>query len=94
MKLSEKVHLEDGRLIIQETHDFNATLNKAAEMRSHGQTDMGDSKLVGLIPMTLWAEWAKKWGVRADDKQGMKDVIARELMNPDNAYFRVWGGRF
>lgn len=94
MKIAERHTLEDGKLIVQETHDFNPVLDKAAALRSAGKTDFGESKLVGLIPMKLWAEWAKKWGVRPDDKQAMKDVLARELQNPDNAHFRVWGGRF
>jgi len=94
MKLSQEVHLDENRLIIKETHDFNPVLDKASVMRSHGMTDFGESKLVGLIPMKLWAEWAKKWGVRADDHGAMKEVLARELQNPDNAHFRVWGGRF
>jgi hypothetical protein len=42
--------------------------------------------------MKLWAEWAKKHGVRADDHGAMKEVVHKELMNSDNAHFRVWNG--
>lgn len=94
MKIGQEVLWDDNRLIVKETHDFNPVLDKAAAMRSAGQTDFGESKLVGLIPMKLWAEWAKKWGVRADDHGAMKEVVAREMQNPDNAHFRVWGGRY
>ena len=52
------------------------------------------SKLVGLIPMKLWAEWAKKWGVNANDTAAMRDVVAREMNNSDNVHLRVWEGRY
>lgn len=94
MKIGQEVLWDDNKLIVKETHDFNPVLDKAQAMRSAGMEAFGESKLVGLIPMKMWAEWAKKWGVRPDDKQAMKDVLARELQNPDNAHFRVWGGRF
>lgn len=94
MKIAEKYDLEDGKLIVQETHDFNPVLNKASQLRSAGKTDFGESKLVGLIPMKLWHEWAKKWGVRADDHGAMREVIAREMNNPDNSLFRVWEGKY
>lgn len=93
-KIGQEYHLDDQRLIIKETHDFNPTLNRAAALRSSGMESFGESKLAAVIPMKLWAEWAKKWGVRADDKEAMREVLARELQNPDNAQFRVWGGRF
>lgn len=94
MKLSEKTTLEDGKLIVQQTHDFNPVLERASALRSAGLIGDKEKKLVGVIPMKLWAEWAKKWGVRADDHAAMRDVVARELQNPDNARFRVWEGRF
>ncbi len=94
MKLAEEAFLEDGRLIVKETHDFNPVLDRAAKLRSHGMENYGESKLAAVIPMAMWADWARKWGVKPDDTEAMKDVVARELMNPDNAHFRVWGGRF
>lgn len=93
-KIGQEVFLDENKLIVKETHNYNPVLERANQLRSHGMDSFGESKLVGVIPMKLWAEWAKKWGVRPDDKEGMKDVLARELMNPDNSQFRVWGGRF
>lgn len=95
-KIGEKVHYEeDGdKLIIEEKHDFTPVLEKAKALRNAGMTDYGESKLVATIPMKLWAEWGKKWGVKPNDTEGMKDVIAKELADPDNAHFRVWGGTY
>lgn len=96
MKINEKIHYDeqDEKIIVEETHDYNPVLEKAKAMRSAGMTDFGESKLVGMIPMKVWAEWAKKWGVKASDSHAMKEVVARELADPDNAAFRVWEGTY
>jgi len=95
-KLNEKMHYDEDndKIIIEQKHDYTPILNQAAQLRSDGKTDFGESKLVGVIPMKMWAEWAKKWGVKPSDTNGMKDVVARELADPDNAAFRVWGGKY
>jgi len=93
-KIAEKVGLEDNKLLIKQTHDFNPTLEMASKLKSAEMDSLGESKLVGLVPMKMWAEWAKKWGVNPNDAKAMKEVVARELQNPDNAKLRVWDGKF
>lgn len=93
-KIAERHFHDDGRLIIQETHDFNPILDRAAQLRSAGIDGFGsDSKMVGIIPMHMWTMWARKWGVDPQDNAAMEEVVDRELADPDNAHFRVWGGR-
>lgn len=92
MKLSETMTFEDGKVIVQQTHDFTPIAEKSKAMQSAGLGRMGESMLVANIPMKMWAEWAKKHGVRVDDQGAMKEVVHKELMNPDNASFRVWNG--
>jgi hypothetical protein len=92
MKLSEQVTEQDGRLIVKQTHDWTPIAEKSKAMQSSEAWNMGESRLVANIPMKLWAEWAKSHGVRADDHGAMKEVVHKELMNPDNAHFRVWNG--
>lgn len=96
-KLNETVHLDEmtGQIIVKEQHNFQAVAEKAKALKSAGVGDLGkDNKLVGLVPMKMWHEWAKKWGVKPSDQQAMKEVIAREMMNSDNAHLRVWDGKF
>lgn len=93
-KISQTVTEQDGKLLIQETHDFNPTLERAAKLRSAGMIGDKEKRLVGLIPMKMWAEWAKAAGVRVDDHGAMREVVARNLANPDYAHLRVWEGRF
>lgn len=86
--------VDGNRLVVKQTHDWNPTLNAARELRLNGKTGFGESKLVGLVPMKLWHEWAKSAGVRPDDHEAMSDVVARNLSNPDYAHLRVWEGKF
>jgi hypothetical protein len=92
MKLSEKVTEQDGKLVVQQTHDWTPVAEKSKAMQSAQMWNMGESRLLANIPMKMWAEWAKKHGVRADDHGAMKEIVHKELMNPDNAHFRVWSG--
>lgn len=96
-KISEQIHWTDNdkRMVVQETHDFTPVVEKAKALKSAGVGDLGkENKLVGLVPMKMWHEWAKKWGVKASDTDAMKKVLARELMDSDNAHLRVWDGNF
>lgn len=93
-KIGEKVFEQDGKLVVQEKHDFSIVAERAKALASSGLTGGGDNRLVGLVPMKLWHEWAKKWGVKPSDTKAMREVVARELADRDNAQFRVWGGTF
>lgn len=92
MKLSEQMTVEDGTLHIRQTHDFTPIAEKSKALQSAEAWDMGESRLVANIPMKMWSEWAKKHGVRVDDHGAMREVVHKELMDPDNSQFRVWNG--
>lgn len=93
-KIKEQVFEDDGKLIVQETHDFNPVMDRAKALKSAGRDALGESKLVGLVPMKMWHEWAKKWGVSPSDNAAMREVVARELADRDNAHLRVWEGKY
>jgi hypothetical protein len=93
-KIAEKMFEEDGKIIVQQKHDFTPVLERAKALKSAGEDSFGESKLVGLVPMKVWAEWAKKWGVNPNDAAAMREVVARELNSSDNAHLRVWEGRY
>lgn len=95
-KIKETIHYDesDDRIIVQQTHDFTPVMEKAKALKSAGLDGMGESKLVGLVPMKMWHEWAKKWGVSPGDTKAMREVVARELNSSDNAHLRVWEGKY
>jgi hypothetical protein len=94
MKISETIKIEDNKVIVQQTHDWNPVLEKAKALKDAGLESAGESKLVGLVPMKMWAEWAKKWGVNPNDTTAMREVVARELNDSDNSHLRVWEGKY
>lgn len=93
-KIAERMFEDDGKIIVQEKHDFTPVLEKAKSLKNAGADSFGESKLVGLIPMKVWAEWAKKWGVNPNDTAAMREIVAREMNSSDNAHLRVWEGRY
>lgn len=94
MKINETIKFEDDKLIVQQTHNWNPVLEKAKALKDAGLESAGESKLVGLVPMKMWAEWAKKWGVDPNDATAMREVVARELNDSDNSHLRVWEGKY
>ena len=94
MKISETIKIEDNKVIVQQTHDWNPVLEKAKALKDAGLESAGESKLVGLVTMKMWAEWAKKWGVDPNDTTAMREVVARELNDSDNSHLRVWEGKY
>ena len=96
-KINERVHWDDNdkKMVVQEQHDFTPVMERAKSLKSAGLDGLGnDNKLVGLVPMKMWHEWAKKWGVNPGDSAAMREVVARELQDRDNAHLRVWEGTF
>jgi hypothetical protein len=96
-KTNETVIWDDiaGKMIVKETHDFTSTVEQAKTLKSLGRDNLGsDNKLVGVVPAKMFQMWAKKWGVSMSDSKAMEEVVARELMSPDNSQLRVWEGTF
>lgn len=94
-KLSETMTIDsDGMLIVKQSHDFNPVLKKVKALKSAGLDGASDNKLVGLMPIKVFYEWAKKWGVDPTDTLAMQDVVAKEMMSSDNAHLRVWEGKY
>lgn len=94
MKIAERMFDDDGKIVIQETHDFNPVLSRASALRSSGVGLNGESRLVGTVPIALIREWCKEAGVAWSDIEGRKEVVKRKLMSSDNSQFRVWNGRY
>lgn len=91
-KMGETWFEQDGKLIQQKTVDYSDTLEKVKQARDL-ETFGSENKLVGMVPLELWNEWAKEAGIKLNDP-AMSDVIARKLNDPNYAYLRVWRGQY
>ena len=89
--------LDDTTLGIKTTHTATSALNSARVLRDMGKdklTPKVESVPVAVVPPALIFHWAKKHGVRYDDPVAMREVVDRELADPANARFRVYGGSY
>ena len=84
---------DDGKLILQRTHDPNPALERVKQLRDAGKQDFGDSKMIAEVPTWVVGEWLKEAGVAWDDP-AMDDVIKKKLLSGDVAAFRVWEGTY
>lgn len=87
-------HEADGRVAIETVTDVAPVLADAAQRRQHGatKTHLGDWH-TAEIPVGVLVKWAEARGtsyreVMADDR-----LFKKFLNDPDNASFRIAGGR-
>src|SRR3990167_5829843 len=69
-------------------------MNKADQndpMFNNGFTESGDMKHVARIPLVVFEQWAKKYGITKADMYGPKgtEIIRKELNDPDNKFLRT-----
>ena len=94
MKIAEKYQFQDDKLLIKKTHSATPALNAARQLRDAGKQSVGDSKVIGVVPFAMWVMWAKMHGVDPADSDAMREVVDREMQNPDNKKLRIWEGTY
>jgi len=93
MKLAERMFMQDGKLVVQETHDPTPTLQLAADLRSSGNQAGRESKLVAVIPAWMQEMWATEAGVKWGTPE-FKEVMKRKILSGEYARLRVWEGTY
>lgn len=94
MLISQRVEQDGDKLVIVGQHDFQAELDRVAELRSAQAFGMGDNRLVGSIPMELADMWLKEAGVAWHDKHAVNEVFRRKLLDGEFSKLRVHEGTF
>ena len=85
-----KAFKDDGKLIVHKKTDPNLALEGVKRAREISTTPMSDSKHVARIDAHVLEKWVKEAGLRFDDREAVRDLIKRKLMDSDNADWRVW----
>jgi len=94
-KVSEKISIEDDKLIIKKTFDASHMLNDAKHAREVTQNSFAsDYKHVGNVDIALLGVWLKEAGVSWEDTPAVKDVIKRKMMSNEFSALRVWEGSY
>lgn len=75
--------------------DPTPVLESAAALRANETSlPLADSVHVARLDAHVVEMWVKEAGLKWDDRQAVRDLIRRKLMDSDNAAFRVWQGNF
>ena len=92
-KIAEEWVRDGDNLVHIKKQDWNPMLDRAEELRQHGNAEFGESKLVGVIDAALINEWLKEAGITWDDP-AMDDVIKRKMLSGEFDKLRVWKGSY
>ena len=93
--MNETYFEQDGKLIVKKTSDPTPVLDFNQRLRSDGKTTFGQHNWhVARIPAHVLEAWIKEAGLRLDDREAVRDLIQRKLLDGDNAYLRVHEGSF
>lgn len=94
MKISERAFEQDGKLVVESSHDFNSALTRARTMRDAEAGVTGEKRLVGTIPAALITRWCKEAGVALHDTEARQELLKRKILSGEFDQFRVWQGTF
>ena len=92
-KIAEEWVRDGDNLVHIKKQDWNPMLDRAEELRQHGNAEFGESRLVGAIDAALINEWLKEAGIAWDDP-AMDDVIKRKMLSGEFDKLRVWKGTY
>ena len=85
---------QENKWVQKKTYDWSHGVDMAKRATETNGGVVGESRLVGTIPMTLINEWCKEAGIAFDDNEKKKEVIKRKILSGDFDKFRVWKGRY
>lgn len=89
-------HDSDGedKLIQKNTFSAQGALDDARYCRDAGVGQIGEKKLVGMIPIEMVELWLREAGVKMSDTHAASEVLKKKLMDSENNKFRVWEGSY
>ena len=94
MKTRETVHADGNRLVVRRSFENDPYIERAAQLRAQHGGRQGESRLAGVIPVHLLAEWVKEAGLTFDDSEAVRDLVRRKILSGDFDKLRVWEGSF
>lgn len=96
MKIGEKVHIDykNDKIIVEKIHTANPALQRAEQLRSQKIDGLGESKLVGTIPIFLIKQWCDDMGIKWNDIEARKEVVKKKILSGEFDKLRVWKGTY
>lgn len=96
MKIAEQMYLDhdSGKIIHKKTHDFTHAIKYAKANKDINSGKLGESRLVGTLPVDLVAMWLKEAGISWDDHEAKADLIKKKMLSGEFDKLRVWEGTY
>ena len=96
MKIGEQWHYDETekKWIQKKTYDWSHGIDRAKKLSEEHGGVLGESRLVGTIPLALITEWCKEAGVKWDDNKARAEVVKRKILSGEFDKFRVWKGKY
>lgn len=94
MTRKERWFHQDGKLIHQKVTDPTQAIESAKALRENAGSPLSDSVHVARLDAHVVEMWVKEAGLKWDDRQAVRDLIKRKMLDSDNAAFRVWQGTY
>jgi len=95
MQIAERVHEEDGKLIIQKQFTNDPYLRDAEIIRAKNEDGRhGENVHVGRFPMHLVAQWFREAGVKWDDHEACREVLRKKILSGEVDKLRQWKGTY
>ena len=86
--------LQDGNLISGSVQDCTPIADQAKAMHNEGFHGSKDMRLAARIPLVCIEAYLAKHGVSYAEFASSQEHKRRLVMDPANAHFRIWAGRF
>jgi hypothetical protein len=96
VKIGEKVHIDykNDKIIVEKIHTANPALQRAEQLRSQKIDGLGESKLVGTIPIFLMKQWCDEMGINWNDTEARREVVKKKILSGEFDKLRVWKGTY
>ena len=90
----DRLFKQDGKLVYHKTTDPTPSLEAVRLAREAPSLPMADSWHVGRIDAHVLEMWLQEAGVKFHERDKVREVIRKRLLDGDNAAFRVKSGTF
>lgn len=83
---------QDGKLVYHKQSDPTAVVESAKARQRDGVLGFGENWHVGRIPFHLLEKWVKEAGLQLSDREAVRELLKRKLLDSDYKDLRVHEG--
>lgn len=91
----KKIFKDDGKLVIHKKTDPTAVIENVKALRQAEENKAFQNNWhLARIDKHVLEKWVKEAGLTFDDREAIRDLLKKKLLDSNNAAFRVREGTF